>query len=208
MDLSAGEARRRHLIVFARFPVMGGGKRRLARGIGLTGAVHFQRVRVRHLLAGLARDPRWTTWIAATPDHSGPWPSHVRVVYQGRGDLGARMARMARAMPPGDIVMIGSDIPGILAGDISNAFGALGSYDAVFGPAPDGGYWLIGLKGSPRRELPFDGVRWSSAHTLADTVRNLRGAKIKTLRTVQDIDEAPDLATEPGWQRLVMQRSG
>lgn len=201
--LNGASAARRHLVIYMRFPVMGAGKRRLARGIGAAGAVRFQRIRVRHLLTGIARDPRWTTWIAATPDFSGPWPSGVRVLYQGHGDLGQRMTRMARAMPQGDVVMIGSDIPGILAYDVASAFQSLGTADAVFGPAPDGGYWLVGLKGTPRRAIPFSGVRWSSAHTLADTVQNLMGARIARLRTIQDVDEAADLAAAPDWQRLI-----
>ena len=203
MELSGGAAARRHLIILVRFPVLGAGKTRLARGIGAAGAVRFQRIRLRHLLARLARDPRWTTWIAATPDFSGPWPGHVRLLYQGRGDLGDRLSRMARAVPNGDVVMIGSDIPGIRAGDVAAAFEALGGSTAVFGPAPDGGYWLVGLKGAPRRTIPFGGVRWSCEHTLADTVRNLGRAPVAYLRTIQDIDEAADLTADPKWTQLI-----
>ncbi|MDZ4842157.1 MAG: TIGR04282 family arsenosugar biosynthesis glycosyltransferase [Hyphomicrobium aestuarii] len=204
-------AARRHLIIFARFPVAGGGKRRLARGIGAAQAVRFQRIRVAHLIATFARDPRWSTTFAVTPDFSGPWypgnlglrASAVRHLYQGRGDLGSRMARAADLMPPGDVVIIGSDIPGIGRSDVADAFDALGRADAVFGPAPDGGYWLVGLKGTPRRRSPFDGVRWSSAHTLDDTIANLGSARIALLRTIQDIDEPADLAAAPDWPRLI-----
>jgi hypothetical protein len=198
----------RHLVIFMRFPVAGGGKRRLARGIGTAGAVRFQRVRVRHLLTGLARDPRWTTWIAATPDGSGPWPSHVRLLYQGRGDLGDRLARVARRLPVGDVVMIGSDIPGISAADVADAFARLGAARAVFGPASDGGYWLVGLAGRPCRTSPFARVRWSSADTLADTIANVRGAsahraRVALLRALDDVDEAADLAACRSWARRI-----
>lgn len=202
---------RRHLVIFARFPVAGGGKRRLARGIGVAQAVRFQRVRVQHLIAAFAHDPRWSTTFAVTPDFSGPWypgnlglrASAVRHLYQGRGDLGSRMARAADRMPPGDVVIIGSDIPGIRPCDVADAFDALGRADAVFGRAPDGGYWLVGLTGAPRRRSPFDGVRWSSAHTREDTIANLGRARITFLRTIQDIDEPADLATAPDWPRLI-----
>jgi len=204
-------ARRRHLIIFARFPIAGGGKRRLAKGVGAAHAVRFQRVRVRHLTARLAHDPRWTTWIAATPDFSGPWVGGLAVFFQGRGDLGQRMTRMAKAVPAGDIVMIGSDIPGIRPDDIACAFASLGGHRAVFGPASDGGYWLVGLKGTPARKLPFDRVRWSSAHTLADTIANVTAAStgpvaIARLRTLDDIDEPADLAADPDWARLIRPR--
>jgi uncharacterized protein len=71
------------------------------------------------------------------------------------------------------------------------AFRALGRADAVFGPAADGGYWLVGL--SPRRPArPFAGVRWSSEHALTDTLGNFPGRRFARLRTLQDVDTAAD----------------
>ncbi len=50
---------------------------------------------------------------------------------------------------PGPVVIIGADIPEITPDHIGRAFAALGRSDAVFGPAADGGYWLVGLKRRP-----------------------------------------------------------
>ena len=61
-------ALQRHLVVFARELRLGRGKRRLASRIGAVAAIHFQRVALRALLLRLGRDPRWTTWVAVTPD--------------------------------------------------------------------------------------------------------------------------------------------
>lgn len=193
----------RHLVIFARFPQAGAGKRRLANGIGVVQALRFQRVRLAVLINRHGRDPRWTTWLAVTPDRSGPWPVHSGTVSQGRGDLGARLARVFRAVPPGPVVIIGTDIPGVDAPRIAAAFRALAGNDAVFGPAPDGGYWLIGLRRAPRLRLPFDDVRWSSVHALADTERNLARARIAHLGVLEDVDDAGALQRLGTWARVV-----
>ena len=86
-------------------------------------------------------------------------------------------------------MIIGSDTPGIRTTDIADAFQALGGADAVFGPAVDGGYWLIGLKRTPRRLDPFEGIRWSTPHALADTLANLAGRRVVRIRTMEDIDD-------------------
>ena len=193
----------RHLVIFARYPTAGGGKRRLAATVGAIEALRFQRGRLRVLLARLSHDARWTTWLAVTPDRSGPWPPHVRPTGQGRGDLGARLGHVAGTLPRGPVVIIGTDIPGIRAAHIACAFDKLAGHDAVFGPAPDGGYWLIGLRRAPRVRLPFEGVRWSSEHALADTVRNLDSARIACLGMLEDVDDAAALRRQGDWARVI-----
>ncbi len=198
----------RHLVIFARVPVAGGGKRRLAAGIGPIRAVQFERIRLAALLATLGRDRRWRTWLAVTPDRSGHWPGGLGIIGQGRGDLGRRLARVARAMPPGPVVIIGTDSPDASRSDIGAAFRALGGHDAVLGPACDGGYWLIGLRRAPRLRLPFTRVRWSSPDTFADTVREIGGARLAVLRRLGDVDDAASLAAHPHWARRVRARAG
>ena len=90
-------------------------------------------------------------------------------------------------------VLVGCDIPGLGRADIAAAFKALGRADAVFGPAEDGGYWLVGL-GPRRPPAPFAGVRWSTEHALADTLANCRGHRVALLRRLRDVDTAADLA--------------
>ena len=200
--------RQRHLVIFARLPQAGRGKRRLAAGIGTVQALRFQRVRLAILVKRHARDPRWKTWLAITPDRSGPWPSSVRTVAQGRGDLGQRMARVFFILPKGPAVIVGTDIPGMTAGAIVRAFHALGRHDAVFGPATDGGYWLIGLKRTPKRLSPFANVRWSTGYTLADTERNLTQASIAYIDRLDDVDDTQSLQRQNTWARLCPSRSG
>ena len=163
-------------------------------------AAWWFRHQVRRLLRRV-EDPRWHLVLALSPDRVGMesrvWPAHLPRVPQGRGDLGARMARLFRHLPPGPVCIIGADIPGIERGHIARAFAVLGRHDAVIGPAPDGGYWLIGLKrtGAVPARLLKD-VRWSSAHARADTIAGLKGCRVALVDTLQDVDEARDLSRE------------
>ena len=186
----------RHLVVMARAPRVGTVKRRLTRDIGSCEAWRFYRVETGRLLRRLGRDSRWRLWLALTPDpvmsEGRPWPFRGRIIGQGRGDLGRRMARLLREMPRGPLVIVGSDIPAIEVSDIAEAFRALGRKDWVIGPAPDGGYWLIGARRRPRVITPFAGVRWSSRHALKDTVGNLDDWRIAWLRSLADIDTGAD----------------
>jgi len=179
-------------------PRIGRVKSRLARGIGRVGAWAFYRQTLAAVCRPLAADQRWTTWLAVSPDGTvhddRVWPVQCSRLSQGGGDLGQRMGRVMEIMAPGPVVIIGADIPDIRPRHIAAAFAALGRYDAVFGPADDGGYWLVGLKRRPKITSLFGGVRWSTEHTLKDTCANLsKEAKIIFLETLTDVDEVSDL---------------
>lgn len=179
---------------------MGRVKTRLAGAIGAVEATRFYRIALSRLVRRLA-DPRWETVLAVTPERAlqdWPWPSGCRLVAQGPGDLGQRMQRRFDLEPPGPVVIVGSDIPAIARRQVAEAFAALGQQDAAIGPAPDGGYWLIGLRRRPRVPRPFTGVRWSSPHTLADTLANLAGCSVTRLATLEDVD---DVAAWRRWRQ-------
>ena len=190
----------KHLVVFLKVPRLGTVKTRLARDIGHVEASAFYRTMSRSILNRFGRDPRcrpWRRWIAITPDHkhhetlprvlrSGSW----QLISQGAGDLGARMDRVMQCLPPGPAVIIGSDIPDITPQHITQAFQRLGADDAVFGPATDGGYWLVGLKRRPVVPEIFSNVRWSTEHALADTLANFHhGHRIALLEELEDVDD-------------------
>jgi rSAM/selenodomain-associated transferase 1 len=184
------------VILFARAPRLGAVKRRLAKGIGDRAALRFYRATLAATARPIARDRRWRTVLAVTPAGAGAdWsrlvPRGTRRVSQPRGDLGARMEGAMR--PWRRAVLVGSDIPGLGPADIAAAFRALGRADAVFGPAEDGGYWLVGL-GPRRPSRPFAGARWSSEHALSDTLANFDGRRVAFLRRLRDVDTADDLA--------------
>src|SRR5690348_12971294 len=185
----------RHLVVFLRAPRLGRVKSRLAAGIGALEALRFYRLATGQLLRRLVRDRRWRCHVWITPNRAArrpPWRVAAQWQGQGSGDLGRRMARVFRLLPPGPAVIIGSDIPAIRPAHIAAAFRALGSHEVVFGPATDGGYWLVGLRRRPRvpRYL-FEHVRWSSEHALADTRAGLpRDMSVALLEVLEDVDDA------------------
>jgi rSAM/selenodomain-associated transferase 1 len=195
------------LVVMAKSPRAGRVKRRLAADVGAISATRFYRSSLAHTLMRLARYPRWQTLLAVSPDSevSAPfWPRGVERLPQGHGDLGRRMQRLFRLLPPGPAIIVGSDIPAITASDIAFAFRLLGNADAVFGRAPDGGYWLVGFRRTPRLPAPFAGVRWSSPHALADTLGNLKGSRIAFAATLSDVDTEEDYRRlRRNWQRLI-----
>jgi rSAM/selenodomain-associated transferase 1 len=184
------------LVIMVKEPVAGRVKTRLARGIGTIAATAVYRVMLTSIASRLGRDRRWQTVLAVSPDAALVSPMLPRLRWramQGSGDLGQRLQDLFDTLPPGPVVVIGTDIPAITPGDVAAAFRALGSHDAVFGPSRDGGYWLIGMRRRPRVVPAFARVRWSSAHALADTARNLERVRVAHLHHHDDVDTADDL---------------
>ncbi|HJP22518.1 MAG: TIGR04282 family arsenosugar biosynthesis glycosyltransferase [Alphaproteobacteria bacterium] len=186
-----------HLVVFAKAPRLGAVKSRLARQVGAVAAWRFYRNSLAQTLRRLD-DRRWRTWLCLTPDTFAPGPlwSGDRLA-QGGGDLGARMARPFVNLPPGPVVLVGCDIPALERRHVSTAFAALGRHQAVFGPARDGGFWLVGLRRrpAPPRHRPglFTAVRWSGPQTLAETLEGFHNQPAALLEILADVDNAADL---------------
>lgn len=184
----------RHLVIFVKAPRRGAVKTRLAKTIGRSAAWRFYRDLSTAVIRDLSRDPRWTCWLAVTPDRFAArgrfWPANVRRLGQGPGDLGARMARPLRQFRDRPVVIVGSDIPGLGRHHIAAAFAALGSCHAVFGPASDGGYWLVGLAPRAVHRNPFGDVAWSTDRALAETRANLpKSYRVTMLGMLDDIDD-------------------
>jgi len=180
-----------HLVVMAKAPVPGFAKTRLVPALGDEGAA---RLAARLLDHALQQHPAF----AAQAQQGG-----VLLVPQGEGDLGARMrSQFSHEFDRGAgcVVLIGTDAPGLTAATLRRAARALASLDAVFVPAADGGYALIGL----RRVMPalFDSMPWSTGAVMALTRDRLRHAAARhaELPEVHDIDEPADLVHLPaGW---------
>ena len=83
---------------------------------------------------------------------------------------------------------------------MAEAFQALGRAEAVLGPATDGGYWLVGLRRTAAVPAGlFGGVRWSTAHAMADTEASMAGLRVAHVATLSDVDTAADLERLGGW---------
>jgi rSAM/selenodomain-associated transferase 1 len=185
---------RGHLVLFVRAPHRGLGKRRLARDIGDSAALRFERAMLGLLMRRLGHDRRWRLRLAVTPDRARRrarlWPRGLPTAAQGGGDLGRRMQRALAACPPGPAVLIGSDIPALAAHHVAEAFRLLGSRDLVFGPASDGGFWLVGARRCPRLPPLFGPVRWSGPHALVDVLSNLpRRISVGIAAHLDDVDD-------------------
>ena len=180
------------LIIMVREPRLGAVKTRLAREIGPAAATRFYRSVTANLIRRLAFDRRWRTVIAVAPDQAvraRVWPTAVARVGQGAGGLGERMERLLRSEWPAPAILMGSDVPAVRPDHIAEAFALLRGHDAVFGPAEDGGFWLVGQNVLPRLRGLFTGVRWSSPHALDDALANLAGRQIGLAARLSDVDD-------------------
>ena len=186
------------VFVFARAPLYGTVKSRLAKDIGKMEALRFYRRTLFDLVDRLRRDGRYEVKLAVTPkswkDQSGLWPRGIERVDQGNGDLGQRMIHVLRSSRARLSIIVGSDIPGITQAHIGDAVRALGQRSFVVGPAIDGGYWLIGSRHPSRLRLDaLHGVRWSSPHARLDTVARLNDVAV--LQSVlMDVDDGAAFA--------------
>jgi uncharacterized protein len=175
---------------------MGVSKTRLASGIGVARAWRVKRT-LDAFTCRLARSDRWITRLAVAPDRdlnscfNGAWPKDIARIGQGNGNLGDRMAGAMRNHCLAPACIIGTDLPDLKKRDLSEAFKALKRSDVVFGPASDGGFWLIGMTARCARTAALYNVRWSSPFTLADTLATLpRHWRVTMLREMEDVDDA------------------
>ena len=191
----------------AKAPVAGNTKTRLAADIGAAEAVRFYRTTSFAVATRLGRDPRWETVMVVSPDDCRRlpcWPDHLPRIPQGNGDLGQRMQRLLDLGVGRRTIIVGTDIPAIKPVHIARAFHLLGQKPAVIGSAQDGGYWLVGARGTPRVPEFFSDVRWSSLTTLADTVKNLGAENVATASELEDVDEVADYLRWKGSAGLVV----
>ena len=201
-DLRRAPAIEVRVAVFAKAPVPGEVKTRLAPLLGTDGAALLHAALVRRTLAVAAESGVGRVELWCTPDASHPlfaacaaeFGAALRV--QRGADLGDRM-RAAFDAALGEnaaLVLIGCDCPALDAAMLREAAAALAGHDAVIAPAEDGGYVLVGLS-RPHPGI-FAGVEWGGSSVMADTRARLEraGARWKELETLWDIDRPEDYA--------------
>ena len=191
--------RQKHLlIVFVKAPRVGTVKTRLAQQIGAKAACDAYQQLVRAVLNRI--DSLHHVQLRYNPDDAASeiaqWRRRTWTLSpQGVGDLGERLAgAFAESFAAGAsrVVVIGSDCPWLSAADIEEAWNDLETHDLVLGPARDGGYWLVGLRG-PSPEL-FSDISWSSETVLAQTIQRARARelRVRLLRELRDVDTLED----------------
>ncbi|MFL0803073.1 MAG: TIGR04282 family arsenosugar biosynthesis glycosyltransferase [Agarilytica sp.] len=123
------------------------------------------------------------------------------------GNLGIRLTYTMRAClsRSNSVIFVGSDCPFIDAYYISSAVEQLACHDVVVGPANDGGYVLLGVRG----EYPqlFQGISWGSDQVFSQTLQSIeaQGLSYSVLGALSDIDRPEDLALLqcPGYEHLL-----
>jgi uncharacterized protein len=199
------------VIVMAKAPIAGYAKSRLASRLGAAGAAALAERLLVHAVQQAASAGFDTVELCAAPDPSHPAfqrlqaQHRLRVSRQGAGDLGDRMHRaLRRALAThARAILIGTDAPGLDSGVLRRAADALtaaDAADAVFVPAHDGGYALVGMR-QPIRAL-FEGIDWSTDRVMRQTRERAAacGARLAELAPIADIDEPDDLVhLPPGW---------
>jgi uncharacterized protein len=184
------------LIVMTKYPEPGRTKTRLIPALGADGAAELHRRLGLHTVNQVRSYQPEIRYAGGSQDLMQNWLGDFDYVHQGDGDLGDRMNRaFVEAFNQGcdRIVMIGTDCPAIDLALVDRAFEALDKTDVVFGPAMDGGYYLIGLQ----KHIPelFCGIAWSTSSVLQNSLEILECLQIKSslLEVLPDIDRPEDL---------------
>ncbi len=123
------------------------------------------------------------------------WPKTLKNVQKG-ADLGQKMQNsFEKGFKSGfqKIILIGSDLPDISTQIIQKGFDELNNNEVVFGPAEDGGYYLVGM--TKKHYSVFKNKHWSTNDLLEKTLIELTEKRIgfSLLETLNDIDTIEDL---------------
>lgn len=187
--------------LFVKRPAVGQVKTRLAESLGPERAAEVYGAFVRDLVErfGGVAERRVLGYSPATNDSrnyfAGLAKSRYQLWPQPETELGGRMAGFFRDQlrdPADRVVLIGSDSPTLPREFVEQAFVMLGEADIVLGPATDGGFYLVGMRG---RCWPiFDGIEWSTPTVLADSIDRVRqaGATLALLPPWYDVDTEAD----------------
>lgn len=187
------------LIVFQKNPVLGKVKTRLAATLGEKQALKIYLQLLQHTYFMINQLQNIDTFIYFSdelePGMDNSFLSNVQFRVQNGFDLGSRMKHaFSQVLCEGyeKALIIGTDCPGITTAIIYEAFRKLNLTDVVFGPAEDGGYYLLGMKKNDSNL--FDKMTWSNQHVLSESIKrlNLDHKTFTLLEILSDIDNEAD----------------
>jgi uncharacterized protein len=199
------------LIVFCREPLAGRSKTRLLPHLSPQDAAALAHAFIIDTLAKAAKIRPARLVIAGTSVSPVAESAYFRklqrrfdaeLVDQGRGSLGARMARTLGSFArERGALLVGTDLPSLPLAAMSRLYALLQRHPLVLGPSLDGGYYAVGVRG----EVPpiFTGIRWGSARVFAQTVKRIKSAKRRLAvgPVWHDVDRWPDLVLLCGYLR-------
>ena len=187
---------KRLLIVFVKNAILGTAKTRLARTIGNEAAFevykHLMQITEQATLG--VKDCDVHIYFSSEKDPTR-WNNFQQYVQEG-ADLGERMSGAFKTgFEQGyqQIVGVGSDLPDLTSNIIQKGLTELNSHEAVFGPAEDGGYYLIGMRSM--LDCIFENKPWSTETLLDVTLDELKskGHSVGKIETLNDVDTEEDL---------------
>lgn len=201
MTSSTPRPERARVAVFAKAPVAGAVKTRLAGLLGPDGAAGLHAGLVRHALATAVQARAGPVELWCSPDVAHPFFERCAREFgaslhtQRGADLGERMqAAFEVALAEGSaLVLIGSDCPALSASDLRTAAAAVRACDVAIAPAEDGGYVLVAMSAL---QPIFAGIEWGTSAVMHETRRRLEaaGAAWRELPASWDVDRPEDYA--------------
>jgi rSAM/selenodomain-associated transferase 2/rSAM/selenodomain-associated transferase 1 len=191
------------VLIMAKAPRPGTVKTRLHPMLGPDGCATLAGHLIQHAVSVALAAGEVTVFTAIDPPDArvevrGLLPAGVAQLRQHGADLGERMTNaagevFARGHRP--VVVIGTDAPTLTSGLLNRAFGELArGCAAVFGPALDGGYYLVGLCRPAQELFALDPCVWGSDRVLAASLAAARraGLDARLLPTLRDLDTPAD----------------
>lgn len=183
-------------MILTRNPELGKCKTRLAATVGDRAALEIYQFLLQHTVS-LTKHLKVEKWVYYSEEiwEDDMWDNaHYQKKLQIGKDLGERMQNAFKeGFQAGfeKVIIIGSDMYNLAQTDLEEAFSKLETHDYVVGPAEDGGYYLLGMKSL--NEALFRDKEWGTDTVLADTLQDLKTARVGLLPERNDIDYYEDI---------------
>ncbi len=184
------------LVIFTRNPELGKCKTRLAKVVGDKSALKIYKYLLQHT-ANVSKEvdaDRFVFYSESIQDNDIWDDSFFNKKLQYGNDLGERMQNAFQQLFDSNyknVIIIGSDLLDLNSAIINKAFSLINEYDAVIGPAKDGGYYLLGLKAANPKL--FKNKEWGTETVRRDTLNDLKNSTVFTLDELNDIDTFEDM---------------
>lgn len=197
------------VIVFAKNPELGKCKTRLAKSIGDEKALEIYKKLLKHTAQTIGNvNASRVVFYSEEIQTQDFWDDTLfQKQVQSEGHLGKKMQdafEWGFAQGYSKICIVGSDLLELRASDLENAFRELEQNEMVFGPAYDGGYYLMGM--TQFYKQAFLEKAWSTETVLEKTVEDLKGLSIAFLDTKTDIDTVEDLMKHPEFHHYIPEK--
>ena len=196
------------LLVIAKAPVPGRVKTRLTPPCTPEEAADIAAAALADTLAAALSARRAARRVLVLDGTPGDWlPRPIEVVPQRGDGLAARLAA-AFADVGGPAFLVGMDTPQVTPELLDAGLAALESADAALGPAPDGGYWGIGLRRAHAgafRGVPMSAPETGAVQRTRLAALGLRTATLPPLRDIDTIADARAVAAAAPASRLAAQ---